>query len=93
MLNNRYCKFYFYMERSRNLSIDILKFFAVLLITNSHMEKVYADYGALSTGGAIGDALFFFCSGLHFSWAGWDVLMPGINEEYGVYILPYLALP
>lgn len=27
------------------------------------MEKVYADYGALSTGGAIGDALFFFCSG------------------------------
>lgn len=31
------------MERSRNLSIDILKFFAVLLITNSHMEKVYAD--------------------------------------------------
>lgn len=51
------------MERSRNLSIDILKFFAVLLITNSHMEKVYADYGALSTGGAIGDALFFFCSG------------------------------
>lgn len=47
------------MERSRNLSIDILKFFAVLLITNSHMEKVYADYGALSTGGAIGDALFF----------------------------------
>lgn len=51
------------MERSRNLSIDILKFFAVLLITNSHMEKVYADYGQLSTGGAIGDALFFFCSG------------------------------
>ena len=27
------------------------------------MEKVYADFGSLSTGGAIGDALFFFCSG------------------------------
>lgn len=48
---------------NRNLSIDILKFFAVLLITNSHMEKVYADYGMLSAGGAIGDSLFFFCSG------------------------------
>lgn len=47
----------------RNFSIDILKFFAVLLITNSHMDKVYANYSALSTGGAIGDALFFFCSG------------------------------
>ena len=34
-----------------------------------------------------------FVAVLHFSWAGWDVLMPGINEEYGVYILPYLALP
>lgn len=51
------------MVHSRNFSIDILKFFAVLLITNSHMEKVYAEYGTLSTGGAIGDALFFFCSG------------------------------
>lgn len=49
--------------KERNFSIDILKFFAVLLITNSHMEKAYADYGMLSTGGAIGDALFFFCSG------------------------------
>lgn len=29
------------MERSRNLSIDILKFFAVLLITNSHMENYF----------------------------------------------------
>lgn len=51
------------MEKQRNFSIDILKFLAVLLITNSHMDKVYADYGMLATGGAIGDALFFFCSG------------------------------
>jgi len=49
--------------KERNFSIDILRFFAVLLITNSHMEKALADYGMLSTGGAIGDALFFFCSG------------------------------
>ena len=51
------------MQQYRYFSIDILKFFAVLLITNSHMEKVHAEYSVLSTGGTIGDALFFFCSG------------------------------
>ncbi len=45
------------------MSIDILKFFAVLLITNSHMETLYPRFAALATGGAIGDVLFFFCSG------------------------------
>lgn len=50
-------------EKKRDVSIDILKFFAVLLITNSHMEHLYVDFKALATGGAIGDALFFFCSG------------------------------
>jgi len=50
--------------RQRNPSIDILKFFAALLITNSHMGMLYPDSLArLSTGGAIGDVLFFFCSG------------------------------
>jgi peptidoglycan/LPS O-acetylase OafA/YrhL len=49
--------------RQRDISIDILKFFAVLLITNSHMESLYGKYSALATGGAIGDVLFFFCSG------------------------------
>lgn len=49
--------------RQRDLSIDILKFFAVLLITNSHMEPMYGKYSILATGGAIGDVLFFFCSG------------------------------
>lgn len=47
----------------RNPSIDILKFLAALLITNSHMEQLYHPYEYLSTGGAIGDVLFFFCSG------------------------------
>ena len=52
------------MEKSkRNLSIDILKFFAVLLITNSHFDEQYVYFKELATGGAIGDALFFFCSG------------------------------
>lgn len=51
------------MESKRNLGIDILKFFAVILITNSHMDVLYGKYNLLATGGPIGDALFFFCSG------------------------------
>lgn len=49
--------------KERNISIDLLKFFAALLITNSHMELLYGKYSTLATGGAIGDVLFFFCSG------------------------------
>ena len=49
--------------KKRNIGIDILKFFAALLITNSHMGMLYGKYDILATGGAIGDVLFFFCSG------------------------------
>ena len=49
--------------RERNIGIDLLKFLAALLITNSHMEILYGKYSILATGGAIGDVLFFFCSG------------------------------
>lgn len=49
--------------KERNISIDLLKFFVALLITNSYMGLLYGDYSALATGGAIGDVLFFFCSG------------------------------
>ncbi len=49
--------------KSRNISIDIIKFFAALLITNSHMEILYHPHEILATGGAIGDVLFFFASG------------------------------
>ena len=47
----------------RDIGIDILKFIAVLFITNSHMELLYGKYSVLATGGAIGDVLFFFASG------------------------------
>jgi peptidoglycan/LPS O-acetylase OafA/YrhL len=47
----------------RNISIDILRFFAILLITNSHMEIMYVKFPILATGGVIGNSLFFFCSG------------------------------
>lgn len=49
--------------KERNISIDILKCFAALLITNSHMGSLYGEYSFLATGGCIGDVLFFFCSG------------------------------
>lgn len=49
--------------RQRNIGIDILKCIAAIIITNSHMELLYGKYSILATGGAIGDVLFFFCSG------------------------------
>lgn len=49
--------------KERNISIDLLKCFAALLITNSHMGMLYGNYSFLATGGCIGDVLFFFCSG------------------------------
>lgn len=45
--------------KQRNIGIDILKCFAAIVITNSHMDILYPKFGALATGGAIGDALFF----------------------------------
>lgn len=48
--------------KHREEAIDILKFFAALLITNSHLEAFEPAY-RFATGGAIGDVLFLFCSG------------------------------
>lgn len=47
------------MDKKRDISIDILKCIATVIITNSHMEQLYGDYAVFATGGAIGDALFF----------------------------------
>lgn len=49
--------------KEKNLSIEFLKFVAVFLVANSHMGMLYGRFHYLATGGAIGDALFFFCSG------------------------------
>lgn len=51
------------IPQKRIIAIDILKVFAVLLVLNSHMDICYEKYSYLATGGAIGDALFFFTSG------------------------------
>lgn len=51
-------------QRPRNISIDILKFIAAILITNSHMDILYvAPFEQLATGGSFGNSLFFFSSG------------------------------
>ena len=49
--------------KEKNLSIELLKFLAVIVVLNSHMDAIYGRYAFLATGGAIGDALFFFVSG------------------------------
>lgn len=50
----------------RDISIDILKFFAVFLIINSHMDALYTNYKILATGG--GELVIlcsFFALGTH----------------------------
>lgn len=49
--------------KEKNLSLELLKFFAVICVANSHMGQLYVRYNILATGGAIGDVLFFFSSG------------------------------
>lgn len=48
--------------KERNLAIEFLKFLAIFLVFNSHLESVY-PIPSLATGGSIGNALFFFVSG------------------------------
>lgn len=48
---------------ARDTAIDILKFWAVVLITWSHFDLPLGRYEALATGGAFGDTMFFFMSG------------------------------
>lgn len=44
--------------------IDFLKVIAIILITNSHFKPIYGDtFSVFAFGGAMGCAIFFFCSG------------------------------
>lgn len=52
--------------KKRLIFITIFKCIAALLITNSHMDKLY-PIAALATGGSIGNAIFFAVSGYCFS--------------------------
>ena len=49
--------------RKRDVGADFIKVVATLLVINSHMDICYGDYPMFATGGAIGNALFFFVSG------------------------------
>lgn len=52
------------MVKGRDTAIDFVKIVALFLVLNSHMSICYVGpYTKLATGGAIGDALFFFSSG------------------------------
>lgn len=51
-------------QQQRNYTIDLIKFIAVLFITNSHYIPLYQDVNpAFATLGVHGNALFFFASG------------------------------
>ncbi len=48
--------------KERNISIDVVKCIAAILITNSSFEILY-PISAFATGGTMGNCLFFFASG------------------------------
>ena len=52
------------IEETPNLFLDtfFIRFIAIVLITNSHLERLY-PIPQLGTGGAIGNSLFFMMSG------------------------------
>lgn len=52
------------MEKPHLFSVDLLKFVAALMITNSHFQSLYEPISpAMATFGVHGNALFFFVSG------------------------------
>lgn len=76
--------------------ITLLKFVAILLITNSHSKWMYPEsLSSLGSGGAWGCAIFFFCSG--FTMANmktdcfWKYLLKRLVRIYPVIWLWYLA--
>lgn len=50
------------MNKERDYIADYLKFFAAILITNSHLSTFDVNY-RFATGGSLGDVIFLFCSG------------------------------
>ena len=63
--------------KQRDFAVDIVKFFAVFLIINSHADIMYPKMSILATGGAIGDCLFLFVSGY--------TLFLGHSQNFGSY--------
>lgn len=61
-------------------SINLLKTIAAALVFNSHLEEVW-PVQALATGGALGNALFFFVAGY---------LCVNVKEKFGIWYLKRL---
>lgn len=67
------------MKRDKILAIEVIKFIAALMITNSHFKPLYPEaISQLGTFGAPGNALFFFASGyvlslgnINTNWIDW----------------------
>lgn len=88
-------KYYIGKYQKRFYFIDILKLLAITLIVNSHMEPTYGKYANLASGGAIGLALFFFCSGFTLNIIGggnfWDYYRKRIQRIYPTVFAVVLA--
>lgn len=52
------------LSSDRCRGLDALKVAAILLVVNFHMGALYEEFRFLSTGGDIGNGLFFFCTGI-----------------------------
>lgn len=74
------------MKQNRNISIDILKFFAVLLITNSHFDEQYVYCKELATGGLLVMPCSSFVPDIRCSLDVLADLMNGIRGGSGAYI-------
>lgn len=68
---------------ARDISADIIRFLAVFIIINSHCDVLYPPrLQALATGGAIGDCLFLFVSGLTLSYSAAKASARGFAAWY-----------
>lgn len=70
-------------------AVSLLKFFATLLITNSHFGLLYPKgYEFLATGGTVGNSIFFFLSGYVLNFSNKDSNVKWILKRYLRVIIP-----
>lgn len=79
-------------NKQRYEYIYFLKFIAILLITNSHFKPVYdGTLSQFAFGGAMGCALFFFCSGYTLAYSQFDSFIRWMGKRI-IRIYPTLWL-
>lgn len=77
------------MAQNRVPAIDILKFIAVFLVMNSHMEICYPKFQFLATGGGLVMHFSFSHQDLRYSLVVICDLTSGIKGELTEYIQAY----